>query len=245
MKTIGVTGGMGWAASAVYYRILNQEVRARLGDLHCARVLLDSLDHFEIARAQDRDDWDDVAAQLIASAQRLERGGADFLLIACNTVHAVAEAVESAVSLPFLHIADAAGQSLGAAGCRRVGLLGTANTMNNDFYPQRLRERQGIEVVLPADDDRALVHAAIFEELVHDRVTERTSRQISEVIDRLAREGADGVLLACTELSLLLGGPGEAGALAEPRIPLFDTTELHARAAVDFALADPSAGQPP
>lgn len=238
MKTIGVIGGIGWASSALYYRIVNQEVRARRGDLHAARVLLDSLDHFEIVAAQRRDDWDDVAAQLIASAERLERGGADFLLIACNTVHAVADAVEQAASRPFLHIADAAGQGLAAAGCRRVGLLGTANTMKATFYPDRLRDRHGIEVVLPSEADRERVHAAIFDELVHDRVTAPTAQLVADVIGRLEGEGADGVLLACTELGLLLGGPEEPGLLGETPIPVFDTTELHAKAAVDWALAD-------
>ena len=228
-KVIGLIGGMSWESSAEYYRIINQTVRIRLGGLHSARCLMWSFDFGEIEALQQAGRWNDAANEMIGAARRLERGGADFLVICTNTMHRMAEQVQAAIGLPLLHIADPTAQRIKAAGLRKVGLLGTAFTMEQDFYKGRLAVRHGLEVLVPRDDDRALVHRVIYEELVQGRVESSSRQAYRDVIGRLVERGAEAVILGCTEIMLLVKSGDSA-------VPLFDTTTLHAEAAVDLAL---------
>jgi aspartate racemase len=228
-QVIGLIGGMSWESSAEYYRIVNERVRDRLGGLASARCLMWSFDFAEIEALQQSGDWDAATARMIEAAQRLERGGADFLLICTNTMHRMADAVQAAVGLPLLHIADPTAARIKAAGLRRVGLLGTAFTMEQDFYKGRLARRHGLEVLVPEDADRATIHRIIYEELVQGRVEPASRAAYRDVIARLVARGAEAVILGCTEIMLLVRAEDSA-------VPLFDTTTLHAEAAVDRAL---------
>jgi len=228
-KIIGLLGGMSWASSAEYYRLVNEGVRDRLGGVHSARCLMWSFDFDDVAVLQREDRWDDAAALMIEAAQRLERGGADFLVICTNTMHKAFDRMQAAVSLPLLHIADPTAERIKAAGLRRVGLLGTAFTMEQDFYKGRLAERHGLDVLVPDAPDRAAIHRIIYDELVKGRI-EPTSRVVfQDAIARLVAAGAEAVILGCTEIMLLVG-PDDSP------VPLYDTTGLHAAAAVDLAL---------
>lgn len=229
MRTIGLIGGMSWESTAVYYRIVNREVGRRLGGLRSAPLLMSSLDFEEVVTRQKRGAWSELAATLADAGRRLERAGAECLLIGTNTMHRVAAEVEAAVSIPLLHIADAALAALAAAGCRRVALLGTRYTMEQPFYVEHLA-RHGIECVVPEEEDRAEVHRVIFDELCKGRIDDGSRRRLAAIAARQAERGAEGVLLGCTELTLSL-------TQADVDLPLFDTTALHALAAVDFALA--------
>jgi len=229
-KIIGLLGGMSWESSAEYYRIINQAVRARLGGLASARCLMWSFDFAEIEALQHAGKWDEATALLIEAARRLERGGADFALICTNTMHRMADAVQAAVAIPLLHIADPTAERIKARGFRRVGLLGTAFTMEQDFYKGRLAARHGLEVLVPDAADRALVHRVIYEELVQGRVEEASRQAYRAVMARLVAAGAEAIILGCTEIMLLVG-EGDAS------VPLFDTTAIHAEAAVERALA--------
>jgi len=229
-KIIGLLGGMSWESSAEYYRIINQAVRARLGGLASARCLMWSFDFAEIEALQHAGKWDEATALLIEAARRLERGGADFALICTNTMHRMADAVQAAIAIPLLHIADPTAERIKAQGFRRVGLLGTAFTMEQDFYKGRLTTRHGLEVLVPGDADRALVHRVIYEELVQGRVEEASRQAYRAVMARLVAAGAEAIILGCTEIMLLVG-EGDAS------VPLFDTTAIHAEAAVERALA--------
>ncbi|WP_160120787.1 aspartate/glutamate racemase family protein [Rhodovarius lipocyclicus] len=229
-KIIGLLGGMSWESSAEYYRIINQAVRARLGGLASARCLMWSFDFAEIEALQHAGKWDEATALLIEAARRLERGGADFALICTNTMHRMADAVQAAVAIPLLHIADPTAERIKAQGFRRVGLLGTAFTMEQDFYKGRLAARHGLEVLVPDAADRALVHRVIYEELVQGRVEEASRQAYRAVMARLVAAGAEAIILGCTEIMLLVG-EGDAS------VPLFDTTAIHAEAAVERALA--------
>lgn len=231
MRTIGLLGGMSWESTALYYRDINREVAARLGGLHSAKILLASVDFADIAALQSAGDWDGAGAVLGEHARALVAGGADLVVICTNTMHRVADAVEAAAGVPLLHIADPTGAALVAAGHRRIGLLGTRFTMEQDFYRDRLAERFGLDVVVPEADDRDLVHRVIFDELVHGIVTEPSRAAYRDVIARLAGAGAEAIILGCTEIVMLVG-PDDSP------VPVFDTTALHARAAVDAALAD-------
>lgn len=229
-KVIGLIGGMSWESSAEYYRIINESVRARLGGLHSARCLMWSFDFGEIEALQHAGRWDDATAEMVAAASRLERGGADFVVICTNTMHRMADHVEAAIGLPLLHIADPTAARIVAAGHRRVGLLGTAFTMEQDFYKGRLVERHGLEVLVPGENDRALVHRVIYDELVQGRVEAASRQTYREVIARLVERGAEAIILGCTEIMLLVG-PDDS------TVPLFDTTTIHAEAAVELALS--------
>ena len=229
MKTIGLIGGMSWESSAHYYRIINQAMRARLGGTHSARSLMLSVDFGEIERLQHAGDWTALASAMVDAARALERGGADFLLICTNTMHMVADEITAAVALPLLHIVDPTGAAIRAAGYRRVGLLGTTFTMERPFYRDRLAERFGLDVIVPEDTDRTAVHRIIYDELVAGRVLDASRATYRDVIARLVARGAEAVILGCTEIMLLVGAQDSAA-------PLFDTTELHALAAVDRAL---------
>ena len=231
MKTIGMIGGMSWESSAQYYRIINQGVRSALGGMRSARSLMLSVDFSEIADLQRAADWPQLGRVMIAAAQALERGGADCVMICTNTMHLLADEVAAAVAIPLLHIVDATAQALEAAGLTRIGLLGTAFTMEQDFYKGRMRDQFGLDVLVPDADDRLTVHRVIYDELVQGRVEERSRHAIAGIMARLVEEGAQAIVLGCTELMLLVR-PEDCA------VPLFDTTLLHAQAAVDFALGD-------
>ncbi|WP_342452974.1 aspartate/glutamate racemase family protein [Pararoseomonas indoligenes] len=229
-KVIGLIGGMSWESSAEYYRIINQSVRARLGGLRSARCLMWSFDFGEIEALQHAGRWDDATAEMVAAASRLERGGADFVVICTNTMHRMADQVEAAIGLPLLHIADPTAERIVAAGHRRIGLLGTAFTMEQDFYKGRLTGRHGLEVLVPGEEDRAVVHQVIYDELVQGRVEAASRQAYREVIARLVERGAEAIILGCTEIMLLVG-PDDS------TVPLYDTTTIHAEAAVELALS--------
>ncbi|MDQ0392525.1 aspartate/glutamate racemase family protein [Labrys monachus] len=227
---IGLIGGMSWESSAEYYCIINREVRRRLGGVHSARSLMWSVDFGDIERLQHAGDWEGLAEAMRDAARRLERGGADFIVICTNTMHRLADAVTGAVSIPLLHIADPTAERIRAAGLRRVGLLGTAFTMEQDFYTSRLAGAYGLDVVIPYAQDRQAVHRIIYEELVAGVVKPASRLAYREVIARLVERGAQAVILGCTEIMLLVSAEDSA-------VPLFDTTTIHALAAVDRALA--------
>ena len=227
---IGLIGGMSWESSAVYYRIINQAVQSRLGGVHSARCLLWSFDFGEIEALQRAGRWDDATALMIDAAQRLERGGADFLLICANTMHRMADAVQAAIGIPLLHIVDPTAERISARGIRRVGLLGTAFTMEQDFYKGRLAAKFGLDVLVPDGGDRATVHRIIYDELVQGRVEPRSRDAYRGVMARLADRGAEAIILGCTELMLLVRQE-------DSRVPLFDTARIHAEAAADRALS--------
>lgn len=229
-KVIGLIGGMSWESSAEYYRIVNERVRDRLGGLHSARCLMWSFDFAEIEALQHAGRWDDATALMIDAARRLERGGADFIVICTNTMHRMADRVQAAIGLPLLHIADPTAERIRAAGLRRVGLLGTAFTMEQDFYKGRLVQKHGLEVLVPDDADRAAVHRVIYDELVQGRIEEASRQAYSGVIARLVERGAEAVILGCTEIMLLVRPE-------DSPVPLYDTTAIHAEAAVELALS--------
>jgi aspartate racemase len=229
MQVIGLIGGMSWKSSAEYYRLINEGVRTRLGGLHSARCLMWSFDFADIEILQRLDRWDEAAALMVDAAQRLERGGADFLVIATNTMHIAAPQVQAATSLPLLHIADPTAERIKAAGLRRVGLLGTAFTMEQDFYKGRLAREHGLEVLVPEAQDRATVHRIIYSELVQGQIHEASRQAYREVIAGLVARGAEAIILGCTEIMLLIGQE-------DSPVPLYDTTGLHAEAAVARSL---------
>lgn len=230
MRLLGVLGGMSWTSTGSYYRGLNEGVAARLGGHHSARLLLHSVDFDPVVRAQHDGDWDAATAVLTDAGRGLAAGGAEALLLATNTMHKLAGPVEDAAGIPLLHIADATADALLADDRGRVGLLATRFTMEDDFYVGRLRER-GLDVVVPGAGDRDTVHRVIYDELVHDVVREESRAAYLEVVDRLADDGAEAVVLGCTEIGLLLA-PGD-GPLAS-----YDTTALHVAAGVDWLCAD-------
>ena len=229
MKTIGLIGGMSWESSLLYYQLINNAVKQRLGGLHSAQLLMYSVDFAPIEKLQHIGDWDGATGVLIDAARRLEAGGADFFLIGTNTMHQVADAVSAAVSIPLLHIADTTAEILQADGVERIGLLGTAFTMELDFYRNRISEHYGIEVVVPELHDRQMVHDIIFQELCQGQIEPESREVYLAIIDRLRKQNIDGVILGCTEISLLL----------QPQhtdIKLYDTTAIHAHRAVELAL---------
>jgi len=230
MKTVGLIGGMSWESTIPYYRHLNLAVKERLGGLHSAKILLYSVDFAEIEALQRAGDWDGAGRLLAEVALRLEAAGAECVAVCTNTMHKVAPALESALRVPLLHIADATGQAVRAAGLARVGLLGTRFTMEQDFYRGRLAERFGIEVLVPEPADRELVHQVIYGELCLGEIKEESRLAFERIVAGLAARGAQGVVLGCTEIPLLLDPAGAP-------LPLFDTTALHAAQVADWALA--------
>jgi aspartate racemase len=229
MRTIGLLGGMSWESTALYYRALNEGVRERLGGLHSASLVLHSVDFEPIEQMQRHGEWARAGAVLASAARSVEAGGADFLLLCTNTMHKVIGSIEAAVTIPVLHIADATAQALAERGVHTVGLLATAFTMEKEFYKGRLQARHGLEVLVPDAPGRALVHRIIYEELCLGVVREDSRAQVLRIVDALARRGAQGVVLGCTEIGLLIGA-------AHTDVPLFDTTLIHARQAVREAL---------
>ncbi|MFB7123422.1 aspartate/glutamate racemase family protein [Kitasatospora sp. NPDC056273] len=231
MKTIGLIGGMSWESTAEYYRLLNRLTRERLGGLHSARLVLYSVDFAQIERLQTAGRWEEAGEVLADAARSLEAAGADLLLICTNTMHKVADQVAAAVSVPLLHLADTTAAAVRAAGLRRVGLLGTAFTMEQDFYRGRLAAG-GLDVQVPQADSRALIHRVIYEELCVGLVREESRAAYRQVIGELVAGGAEGIVLGCTEIELLVRPE-------DSPVPVFPTTRLHAEAAVDAALAGP------
>ncbi|ALN15602.1 aspartate/glutamate racemase family protein [Acidipropionibacterium acidipropionici] len=227
MKTIGVLGGMSWKSSADWYRMANEQVHETLGGYHSAPILLDSLDFAEIEALQESGDWEDAGAILAEHAKRLEAAGAGLIVLCTNTMHIVADRITAAIGVPFLHIGDTTAEAITAAGLSTVGVLGTSFTMEQPFYRDRLAAH-GITSLVPEDADRATVHRIIFDELVHGIVTDQSRRAYREVIRRLVDRGAEGIILGCTEIELLIGR-------ADSTVPVFPTTALHVRAALEAA----------
>jgi aspartate racemase len=229
---IGLIGGMSWESSAQYYSIINREVQRRLGGVHSARCLLWSVDFGEIERLQHSGDWHTLALKMKDAAMRLEAGGADFVLMCSNTMHLVAHDLEQAINLPLLHIADPTGEKIRAAGIKKVGLLGTAFTMEQDFYKRRLNELFGLDVMVPILRDRRIIHRIIYTELVVGKVLKESRVTFRRIMARLVAQGAQAIILGCTEIMLLISS-------GDSTVPLFDTTTIHAVAAVDRALGSP------
>jgi aspartate racemase len=229
MKLIGIIGGMSWESSALYYRLINESVARRLGGLHSARLVLYSVDFEPIEQMQATGDWERAGNVLAEAAASLERAGADLIVLATNTMHKVSDSIERSVSIPLLHIADATGEAITAKAVDTVGLLGTRYTMEQDFYKDRLETRFGLEVLIPGPEDRAFVDDVVYKELVLGKVDSRSKRRYLEVIARLASHGARGVILGCTEIGMLVGE-------GDVPLPVFDSTRLHAEAAVDAAI---------
>lgn len=229
MQTIGLIGGMSWESTVPYYRIINVTVKAELGGLHSARIILYSVDFHEIEILQHQGDWLQAGHILSAAAQKLEAAGADFLVLCTNTMHKVAASIENSVAIPLLHIADPTADAIRSQGLSRVGLLGTRFTMEEDFYRERLRKHHGIEVLTPPPADREIIHRVIYDELCLGTVTEPSRLQYRRIMASLAQQGAQAIILGCTEISMLVG-PGDAP------VPVFDTTCLHAQSAARQAV---------
>jgi len=229
MKTIGLIGGMSWESSIEYYRIINETAREKLGGLHSAKSLMVTVDFAEIEKLQHEDRWDDAAQILVKCAQDLERGGADCIVLCTNTMHKLADQIIDSVNIPFLHIADATAEKIIAAGMKKIGLLGTRFTMEHDFYKGRLIQNFGLEVLVPDKADRDIVHRVIYEELVQGKIVDASREEYKRIIASLIADGAQGIILGCTEIELLVKQ-------ADSSVPLFPTTHIHAATAVEFAL---------
>ena len=228
MKTIGIIGGMSWESSALYYQLINEGIRDSVGGLHSAKIIMASVDFAEISTLQRSGDWDRAGRILADEAHRLERAGADFIILCTNTMHKVAPAIEAAITIPFLHLGDVAAEAVLAQGLRTVGLMGTAFTMEQPFQRERI-ESHGLTVIVPDAEQRAIIHSVIYEELVLGIETETSRAQYRSIMADLQHRGAEGIILGCTEIELLVGPSDSA-------LPLFPTTRLHASAAVREAL---------
>jgi aspartate racemase len=231
MKVIGLIGGMSWNSTLEYYRLINELVAARLGGLHSAHIVLYSVDFSEIERVQREISWDNAADIMVRAGTALKKAGVDFLLICTNTMHKVADAVAERAGLPILHISDVTGNAITEHGLHRVGLLGTRFVMEEPFYREKLRKSFGTDVLIPEQAERDTVHRIIYEELCLGKIRRASRRECLRIIEALARRGAEGVILGCTELPLLIDS-------GDVRVPLFDTTRLHAEAAVELALTE-------
>ena len=229
MRRIGLLGGMSWESSAEYYRLINEATRLRLSGLHSADCVLRSVDFAEIEELQRRDDWEQAGELLAEAARGLEAAGSELLVLCTNTMHRVSDAISSAVGIPLVHIADATADAVRSAGVSTVGLLATAYTMEQDFYVGRLRDRHGLTVLVPDADERRVVHRVIYEELCVGVINEASRRAYRSVIANLVGRGAQGILLGCTEIGLLIGAH-------DADVPVFDTTVIHAHRAVELAL---------
>lgn len=231
MKTIGLLGGMSWESTAHYYQLINEGVKHRLGGLHSAKIALVSVDFAPIASLQKQGDWATAGELLAKEAQQIEQAGAEGLLICTNTMHKVADTVQAAITIPILHIADATAEALLTAGVKNVGLLGTAFTMEQDFYKGRLADQFGLNVLVPPAEKRALIHQVIFQELCLGQINAASKQAYLRIIDQLVEQGAEAVILGCTEIGLLVKQ-------SDTTVPLFDTTEIHARQAVEWSLVE-------
>lgn len=231
MKTIGMIGGMSWESSIEYYRIINETVRAELGGLHSARSIMYSVEFAEIETLQHQDRWDDAAKIMIAAARSIENGGADFGIICTNTMHKLYDIVQQNIRIPMLHIADATAEAIQAKGIKKIALLGTRFTMVENFYKGRLVDKYGLDVIIPLPEDMEIVHHVIYDELCAGIINPDSKQKYADIIQRLAVEGAEGIILGCTEIGLLVKQDDSS-------VPLFDTTKIHAKAAVKYALED-------
>jgi len=231
MKTVGLIGGMSWESSDSYYQIINRQVKAKLGGVHSCRSLMVSVDFQEIADLQHRGDWEKLTVMMVEAAQSLEKGGADFIVLCTNTMHKMAESIEQNTTIPFLHIADATAIEIKKHKFTRVALLGTKFTMEQDFLKKRFAEKHNIETIIPDQQSRDRIHSIIYGELVKGILKESSRKEFIEIIDTLLEKGAQGIILGCTEIGLLVT-PKDTNAL------LFDTTIIHATQAVEFALKD-------
>jgi aspartate racemase len=229
MKTIGLIGGMSWESTVEYYRIINQEVGRRLGGFHSAKILMYSVDFGEIESLMREASWEQIGGHVATIAKALERGGADVILLCTNTVHKVASWIENATKVPFIHIADATGEEISGKGLKKIGLLGTRYTMEEDFYKKRLTEKFGLSVLIPPDEKMGIVNDVIFNELCHGIINQSSNDQFKEVIGELVARGAEGIILGCTEIPMLIKE-------SDCPVPLFDTTSIHALRSVDWAL---------
>jgi aspartate racemase len=230
MKTIGLIGGMSWQSSAQYYRLINEETTRRLGGHHNARSVMVTVNFSEVEQLQHSSEWDQLGEILAVAARSVERGGADVVVLCTNTMHKLADSITGAVSIPLLHIADATAAAILNAGHKRVGLLGTKFTMEEPFYASRIQDNFGIEVIVPPDDSRQLIHDVIYDELCHGIIRPESRERYQKIIGELAASGAESVILGCTEIGLLISGE-------DSPLPVHDSTTLHAMAAVEFALA--------
>ena len=231
MKTIGLIGGMSWVSSAEYYRLINERVKEKLGGLHSAQSVMYSVDFEELEQLQHQEKWDEITALAVDLARRLEQAGAGLIVICANTMHKAADDVQAAINIPLIHIADATAARVQAAGIKRVGLLGTRFTMEDTFYAGRLMEKHGLDVLVPNERQRRLIHSVIYDELCLEVVREESKRPFIEIIDELSSRGAEGVILGCTEIPLLVKQ-------TDIQVRLFDTTRIHAEAAVDYSLSN-------
>ncbi|WP_445115118.1 aspartate/glutamate racemase family protein [Acinetobacter sp. WZC-1] len=229
MKTIGLIGGMSWESSDLYYQHLNHQIQQRLGGLHSAKVMLYSVDFSEIEQLQVQGQWDQAGMQLADIAMRLQQAGADVIALCTNTMHKVAAQIEQQISIPFLHIADATIRQIQQQGIQKVGLLGTAFTMEQDFYKSRLLQ-SGLEVMIPVDSDRKDVHDIIYDELCQGKIMQSSRQRYIEIVQGLIESGAQGIIMGCTEIGMLIGQESCA-------VPLFDTTRIHVDALADFSLS--------
>jgi len=230
MKTIGLLGGMSWESTALYYQWINELVKEKLGGLHSARLAMVSVDFQEIEELQHKNKWEEAGEILRKAAQSIEAAGADFLVICTNTMHKVAPQIEEAIQIPLLHIADATAEEIKKWRMKTVGLLGTKFTMEQEFYAGRLQDRHGLKVLIPSQEDRESVHRVIYEELVLGKVAEKSRNEYLRIMNKLREEGAEGIIEGCTEIVMLVEQ-------RHTEIPLFDTTAIHARKAVEKALA--------
>ncbi len=229
MKTIGLIGGMSWESSAAYYRIINETTKARLGALYSAKSLMYTVNFHEIEQMQHKGEWEKAALVLVDAATRLERGGADCIVLCTNTMHKLASSIEAAVRIPFIHIADATAEQIKKQGLKKIGLLGTGFTMEQEFYKGRLTEKFGLEVIVPEKKNRDIVHRIIYDELCQGKVLPASKAEYVRIMKDLVKQGAEGIILGCTEIMMLVGQEDSS-------VPVFDTTTIHAVAAVDFAL---------
>ncbi len=229
MKTVGMIGGMSWESSLEYYRIMNQAVKEKLGGFHSVQCILYSVDFDDVEKLQRRGDWESLTRLMIEAAQRVKKAGADFLVICTNTMHKMADEVQRSIQIPLLHIVDVTGAAVKANGQSQVGLLGTKFTMEQDFYKGRLKEIHGIDVLVPEDKERQVIHDILYNELCLGEIKEISREKFQSIIQNLVKRGVQGVILGCTEIPLIVRQE-------DYKIPLYDTTALHAKAAVDFAL---------
>jgi aspartate racemase len=230
MKTIGLVGGMSWESTQEYYRIINQRVKERAGGFHSGKVVLYSVDFEEVESRQHQGRWDELTDLMIDAARRVERAGAECLLICTNTMHLMAEDVQKAIQIPILHIVDVTAAAVRDRGLKTVGLLGTRFTMEKDFYKGRLRSKHGLEVLIPEEEERVLIHGILYDELCLGKIREASKEAFRKIIAGLEGRGAQGIILGCTEIPLIVKQE-------DYELPIFDTTAIHAEAAVDFALA--------
>ncbi len=231
MKTIGLLGGMSWESTQEYYRIINEEIREQLGGTHSAKCVLYSFDFADIERLQHSGGWEMLAKELIDKGDLLKKSGADFISICTNTMHVMADQIESATGLNILHIADATGKVATKQGVKKVGLLGTSYTMEGDFYKGVLKENHNIDTIIPNEEDKKIIHNIIYNELVQGIFKEESKQKYIKIINKLVKNGADGIVLGCTEIPLLIKQ-------ADVEIPVLNTTEIHARAIASYALND-------